>query len=192
MFQTRFHGRGGQGVVTAAEMLSLAAFKEGKYAQAFPSFGSERMGAPVASFCRISDREIRAREPVLEPDALIVQDTSLLQTKDIFDGLSPKGIVLINSSRDVSELGIGSRLAHLPRGHVLTVPATELALKHVKRPVPNAVMLAGFTAMTDVIKLKSVLEAITDTFKGAVGEANKAAAEEAFKIVSAKQKELLA
>src|SRR5271167_5240761 len=73
MIQVRIHGRGGQGVVTAAEMLSVAAFEEGRYAQAFPSFGSERMGAPVVSFCRIDDRPIRTREPVMEPDALIVQ-----------------------------------------------------------------------------------------------------------------------
>ena len=89
MFQVRIHGRGGQGVVTAAELLSLAAFDEGRYAQAFPSFGSERMGAPVVSFCRIDDREIRVREPVMEPDALIIQDPTLLHQVDVFGGLSP-------------------------------------------------------------------------------------------------------
>ncbi|HXQ83200.1 MAG TPA: 2-oxoacid:acceptor oxidoreductase family protein, partial [Xanthobacteraceae bacterium] len=78
MFQVRIHGRGGQGVVTAAEVLSVAAYLEGKHAQAFPSFGSERMGAPVVSFCRIDDKEIRLREPILEPDALIVQDPTLI------------------------------------------------------------------------------------------------------------------
>ncbi len=87
MFEVRIHGRGGQGVVTAAEMLSLAAFDEGRYAQAFPSFGSERMGAPVVSFCRIDDHEIRTREPVMEPDALIVQDPTLLHQVDVFGGL---------------------------------------------------------------------------------------------------------
>ena len=79
MFQVRIHGRGGQGVVTAAELLSVAAFLEGKHAQAFPSFGSERMGAPVVSFCRIDDKEIRLREPILEPDGLIVQDPDPVQ-----------------------------------------------------------------------------------------------------------------
>ena len=78
MFQLRIHGRGGQGVVTAAEMLSVAGFREGKHTQAFPSFGSERMGAPVMAFCRIDDKEIRLREPVMAPDALIIQDTTLL------------------------------------------------------------------------------------------------------------------
>ena len=87
MFQIRFHGRGGQGVVTAAEMLSVAAFAEGKFAQAFPSFGSERTGAPVVSFCRIDDQPIRSREPVIKPDALIVQDMTLIHQVDIFAGL---------------------------------------------------------------------------------------------------------
>ena len=99
MFDVRIHGRGGQGVVTAAELLSVAAFDEGRHAQAFPTFGSERTGAPVVSFCRIDDRPIRAREPIAEPDALIVQDPTLLHQVDLFSGLGADGYVLINSSR---------------------------------------------------------------------------------------------
>ena len=124
MFQARFHGRGGQGVVTAAEMLSVAAFLEGKHAQAFPSFGSERMGAPVVSFCRISEREIRLREPVLDPDVLIIQDATLLHSVDLFSGLKGDGRVLINSPREASHLGIDEVVEKLPKGHVLTVPAS--------------------------------------------------------------------
>src|SRR5512144_453643 len=99
MFQVRFHGRGGQGVVTAAELLSIAAFAQGRHAQAFPSFGSERTGAPVVAFCRIDEREIRLREPVMTPDALIIQDSTLLQQVEVFQGLQPDGYVLINSTR---------------------------------------------------------------------------------------------
>jgi pyruvate ferredoxin oxidoreductase gamma subunit len=88
MFQVRFHGRGGQGVVTAAGLLASAAFSEGRYAQAFPSFGSERMGAPVMSFCRIDGKPIRTREPVTEPDALLIQDPTLLHQADLFAGLT--------------------------------------------------------------------------------------------------------
>ena len=84
MFEVRIHGRGGQGVVTAAEMLSIAAFEEGHHAQAFPSFGSERTGAPVVAFCRIADKEIRLREPIMQPDALIIQDPTLLFQVDVF------------------------------------------------------------------------------------------------------------
>src|SRR5512140_1819016 len=106
MFQVRIHGRGGQGVVSAAEMLSVAAFGEGRHAQAFPSFGSERMGAPVTAFCRIDDKEIRLREPVMQPDALIIQDPTLLHQVDLFSGLSVSGYILINSTRSFEELGI--------------------------------------------------------------------------------------
>src|SRR6266496_2442619 len=113
MFQVRIHGRGGQGVVTAAELLSVAAFREGKHAQAFPSFGSERTGAPVVSFCRIDDKEIRLREPILEPDALIVQDPTLLHQVDVFSGLGPEGYVLINSGRGFDDLGLAEFAAGL-------------------------------------------------------------------------------
>jgi pyruvate ferredoxin oxidoreductase gamma subunit len=92
MFQIRIHGRGGQGVVTASALISVAAFLEHKHAQAFPSFGSERTGAPVVSFCRIDDKEIRLREPILAPDALIVQDPTLLRVIDVFQGLKPPAI----------------------------------------------------------------------------------------------------
>ena len=107
MFQVRIHGRGGQGVVTAAEMLSIAAFEDGKHAQAFPTFGSERTGAPVTSFCRIDDQPIRVREPVSEPDALIIQDPTLLHQVKVFSGLGDDGYVLINTSRSLEELGLG-------------------------------------------------------------------------------------
>ena len=106
MFQVRFHGRGGQGVVTAAELLASAAFSEGKHAQAFPSFGSERMGAPVMSFCRIDEEEIRTHEPVSEPDALIIQDPTLLHQAELFAGLGHEGYMLINSTHGFDELGL--------------------------------------------------------------------------------------
>ncbi len=109
MFQVRIHGRGGQGVVSGAEMLSVAAFLEGRYAQAFPSFGSERMGAPVMAFCRIDDKEIRLREPVLEPDALIIQDPTLLHQVDLFKGLQARR--LHPDQLDAQLRGTGARRA---------------------------------------------------------------------------------
>ena len=133
MFQIRIHGRGGQGVVSGAEMLSVAAFIEGRYAQAFPSFGSERMGAPVMAFCRIDDKEIRLREPVLEPDALIIQDQTLLHQVDLFNGLPPRGYVLLNSTKSFDELGLGGFARGVQRYRLCTLPATELAMKHVGR-----------------------------------------------------------
>jgi len=144
MFQVRIHGRGGQGVVSGAEMLSVAAFLEGRYAQAFPSFGSERMGAPVMAFCRIDDREIRLREPVVQPDALIIQDPTLLHQVDLFKGLSAGGYILINSTRSFAELGLSEFTQGFRQARLCTVPATEIAMKHVGRPMPNAALLGGF------------------------------------------------
>lgn len=180
MFEIRIHGRGGQGVVTGAELLSIAAFDEGMHAQAFPSFGSERMGAPVVSFCRIDDKEIRLREPIQEPDALIIQDPTLLHSVDVFSGLKRDGYILINSTKTFEELGIASIVAKLPAHHVADIGATEIALKHVGRPVPNAALLGGFAAITGRLRLESVEKAIAEKFPGPVGAANIEAAREAF------------
>ncbi len=176
MFQVRIHGRGGQGVVSAAEMLSMAAFDEGRYAQAFPSFGSERMGAPVMAFCRMDAKEIRTREPVMQPDALIIQDPTLLHQVDLFSGLSPAGYILINSTRSFDELGISDFVLNFPAGHVRSVAATDLALKFVGRPLPNAALLGGFAAITGQLTFEAVAKAIREKFPGKVGESNVAAA----------------
>jgi len=185
MFEIRIHGRGGQGVVTGAELLSVAAFDEGKHAQAFPSFGSERMGAPVISFCRIDDKEIRRREPISEPDALIIQDPTLLHSVDVFAGLKPEGYILINSTRTFEELGIADFVTQFPPHHVCDVGATELAMRHVGRPVPNAALLGGFAAITGQLAFASVERAIREKFPSAIGEANVAAAREAYDIARA-------
>jgi len=185
MFQVRFHGRGGQGVVTAAELLSVAAFLEQRHAQAFPSFGSERMGAPVVSFCRIDDKEIRLREPILEPDALIVQDPTLFKGIDVCLGLKPNGYLLVNSHRSLTDLRLDAIAKQLPAGHVLTVPASDLALKHVGRPFPNAALLGAFAHLTGIVHLKSVAAAIRGAFGEKIAEANVAAATAAYDMVAA-------
>jgi len=184
MFQARIHGRGGQGVVSAAEMLSVAAFLEGRHSQAFPSFGSERMGAPVMAFCRIDDKEIRLREPVMKPDALIIQDPTLLHQVNLFQGLSERGCVVVNSSRDLSELGLGDFRREHPGGNVVIVPATELALQYVGRPLPNAALLGGFSALSGLIKLESIEAAIRKKFPPKVAEANINAARAAAQAVT--------
>ncbi|MHA1151352.1 MAG: 2-oxoacid:acceptor oxidoreductase family protein [Alphaproteobacteria bacterium] len=180
MFQIRIHGRGGQGVVTAAELLSVAAFLEGMHAQAFPSFGSERMGAPVMAFCRLDDKEIRLREPVIHPDALIIQDPTLLQQVDLFAGLDTRGYLLINTRRKYSDLGLGDYVKRFPPHHLCTAPATELARKHTGRPMPNAALLGSFAAITRRVRLESVQAAIRERFPGEIGERNVAAATEAY------------
>ncbi len=166
--------------MTAAEMLSIAAFLEGRHAQAFPTFGSERTGAPVVAFCRIDDRPIRVREPIARPDALIIQDATLLRRADVFDGLGPDAYVLINTTRDLRELGITETLARLRPERVRTVPATELAREHLGRPLPNAVLLGGFAALSGVISPASVRAAIREKFSGRVAEGNVAAADAAY------------
>lgn len=183
MFQIRIHGRGGQGVVTGAEMLSIAAFLGGRHAQAFPSFGSERTGAPVVAFCRMDDQEIRLREPIMQPDALIIQDPTLLHQVDVFSGLKHDGYILINTTRTFDQLGLGDFVRDFRPEHLLTVPATELALKHVHRPVPNVPLLGAFAALGGLITLEAVQAAIQQKFRGAVAQGNMDAAREAFDVV---------
>lgn len=185
MFQVRIHGRGGQGVVTAAEMLSVAAFLEGRHAQAFPSFGSERTGAPVVAFCRISDREIRSREPIQTPDALIVQDPTLFKSVDVLEGLEPRGYLLINTNRSFHDLHLDEIVSRFPGGHAVTAPATDLARAHIGRPAPNTALLGAFAAATGVVSLDSILAAIRRAFPGTIGEGNVAAAQAAHALIVA-------
>jgi pyruvate ferredoxin oxidoreductase gamma subunit len=189
MFQVRIHGRGGQGVVTHAELLAQAAFIEGRYAQAFPTFGSERTGAPVVSFCRIDDREIRAHEPIAHPDAVIVQDPTLLHQADVFDGVTADGYILINSARSFDDLGLGELAGRFRAERMLTVPATEIAREHLGRPLPNAALLGAFAALSGLITRESVAAAIRERFPGPIGDRNLAAADCAFDHVRSEHEE---
>jgi pyruvate ferredoxin oxidoreductase gamma subunit len=186
VFQVRILGRGGQGVVTAAEVLSMAAFDEGRFAQAFPSFGSERMGAPVVSYCRIDDRPIRTHEPIAEPDALIVQDATLVHQVDLFAGLSDEAWVLVNTARTVDDLGLDALASRAGSDRVATCPATALALEHLGRPLPNAALLGGFAALTGQVSLAALVRAVGERFPGAPGVANGAAATAAYGFVAAR------
>jgi pyruvate ferredoxin oxidoreductase gamma subunit len=162
-------------------MLSVAAFREGKHAQAFPSFGSERTGAPVVAYCRIDSREIRVREPIMRPDALIIQDPTLLHQVDVFAGLKPGGAILINTARTFAALGLGELEKNFK---TVTVPATELARKHVGRPLPNAALLGAFSAFSGEISLAAVIAAIRDKFPAKVAEGNIAAASAAYERIA--------
>lgn len=172
MFQIRIHGRGGQGVVSASELLSIAAFEEGKFSQSFPSFGSERMGAPVQAFARLDDKAITLREPVMEPDMLIIQDPTLFNAINVFDGVNPQGYLLINSSRSAEELGIDEVVNKFPAQHAVTIPATELALKYIKQPKPNTVLLGAFASLTQMIHIPALEKAIKAKFRSKIAEAN--------------------
>ena len=172
MFQIRIHGRGGQGVVSASELLSVAAFEEGRYSQSFPSFGSERMGAPVQAFARISETNITIREPVMEPDMLIIQDPSLFQAVDVFEGAKSDGYLLINSSKSIEQLGISEIAFRYPKNHVMILPATELAIKYIKQPKPNTVLSGAFAALSNMVKIPALEKAIRGKFPKKIAEPN--------------------
>jgi pyruvate ferredoxin oxidoreductase gamma subunit len=177
MIEIRIHGRGGQGNVAAAELLANAAFKDGKFAQAFPSFGAERVGAPVQAFVRIDDQRIRTREEVRQPDYLIIQDQYLVDTVPVLDGLKPDGLVLVNADRRPEDLKLKTTAT------VETIPATEIALEIVGRPIPNAIMIGAFCSITGLVSMEAVQQAILEKFPGKVGENNVAAMERARELI---------
>ncbi len=183
MFQVRIHGRGGQGVVSASELLSVAAFEEGKYSQSFPSFGSERMGAPVQAFARISDNPITSREPVMEPDMLIIQDPTLFLAVNVFEGANTDGFLLINSAKTPEQLGIEEMTEQYPVNHVMTLPATELAMKYIKQPKPNTVLLGAFAALSQMVHMPALEKAIQEKFPKRIADANVVATKAGYNLI---------
>ncbi len=180
MFQTRFHGRGGQGVVTAAELLSVAAFDQGRHSQALPSFGSERTGAPVVAYCRIDDRPIRSHDPVTSPEAVVVQDPTMLHIPGVLDDIAAHGVVLVNSARTPSELGLDHLLVR-----VVTVPAADLARQRLGRPLPNTCLLGALAGLTGVVDLAALQLAMRERFSGEAGDLNAQLAADGFDLVRA-------
>lgn len=177
MKEIRLHGRGGQGVVTAAQILAYAAFLDGKFSQAFPTFGSERMGAPVASFVRIDKERIRLRSQIYEPDIVIVQDPTLIGTVDMWSGLKEGGLIIVNTKKMPEELGIDKKFC------VRTIPATSIALETFRRPIPNTVILGAFAGITGEISMGAVKKAIEGRFEGHIAELNIIAAEKSYNMV---------
>jgi len=176
--EIRFHGRGGEGAVTAAELLAKAVFKEGRYVQAFPLFGAERRGAPVKAFARIDDKEILIRSQIYCPDYVVVLDSGLLGIIDVTEGLKEAGLVLINSRKKPEEIQLGTncRLATVDATSI----ALELSLLVAGLPVVNTAILGAFARATDEVKLESVTYAIREAWPGKIGEKNAYAAELAF------------
>jgi len=156
MKEIRLHGRAGQGMVTGAELIALAANYEGKSSQAFPFFGSEKRGPPVEAYARIDDKPITIHEEVEEPDIVLVADSSILDSVDVCAGLKEDGLVIINTTREVSELNLKNKKK------VFTVDATEVALKYFKKLILNTVMLGAFCKVTGIVELESVKRAIKE------------------------------
>jgi 2-oxoisovalerate ferredoxin oxidoreductase gamma subunit len=160
MIEIRIHGRGGQGAVVASKVMASAFFKQGKWVQAFPSFGAERRGAPVAAYTRVDDREITLRCSVRNPDHLIVLDQNLTRNQDITQGLKEGGWIIINSEKDPKEFRLSQHF------HVATVDASGIAIRHrlgsKGAPIVSTVVLGAFARATGLLKLSKVLEAIRE------------------------------
>jgi len=175
MMEVRFHGRGGQGAVTAARLLAEAAFLEGKYCQAFPSFGAERRGAPVLAFTRIDNKPIRIRSLVYEPNHVVVLDPTLLEAVNVAAGLKRGGIIVVNAKETPEELKAGK---------VAAVDATAIALELLGTPITNTAMLGAFAKATKLVSLESVVKAIEGYFGGKLAEKNVAAVKAAYERTS--------
>ncbi len=177
MKQIRIHGRGGQGSVTMASMMAEAAFESGKNAQGFPSFGVERLGAPIEAFVRVDDREITDRSQVYNPDYVIVQDSTLIELVDVANGLKDDGMILVNTSADAEGIDIDTE------AEIVTVDATEIAMKHLGRPIMNTALCGAFAKATGLMERESMAKVIEKTFEGEIGEKNVKAMEEAYEVV---------
>ncbi len=174
MIEIRIHGRGGQGSVTAAELLAVAAFDDGREAQAFPAFGVERRGAPVQAFCRIGDKPIRRRSQIYNPDYVVVQDPTLLDTVDVLAGLKQDGTILVNTERKAPELNLDTK------ARVVTVPATQIALEELGRPIMNTAIMGAFAGVSGAMSLDAIERSIRHRFGEELGERNVRAAKRAY------------
>ncbi len=176
LIEIRWHGRGGQGGVTSAELVAQAAISEDKYAQAFPSFGPERRGAPVLAFVRIdSESPIKIRAGVTHPDVVVVLDPSLLSIMDVASGLKDGGIVIINTRKSAAEV----RTEHGIKGRLATVDATKIARESLGVPIVNTTMTGAMIKATGVIKLESMKQPVEKRF-GRLAERNIKAMERAY------------
>jgi pyruvate ferredoxin oxidoreductase gamma subunit len=175
--EIRIHGRGGQGSVTAAELIAIAAFEDKRFSQAFPAFGVERRGAPVMAFVRIADSPIRIRSQVYEPDYVIVQDVTLLEVVNVASGLKADGKVIINTDKPKDDLKLQTK------AQKICIDATKIAMEILGRPIVNTIMLGAFCKATGEVSLGSVNDAISERFKGELGKKNLQAIKTAYEKV---------
>ena len=176
MRELRIHGRGGQGSVTAAELIAVAAFKSGAYSQAFPAFGVERRGAPVQAFVRFSNDKIRLRSQVYEPDYVIVQDSTLIKDVNVFSGMKKGGIILINTKGEIK--------ADIPEGvKSIQIDATQIAIETLGVPITNTTLMGAFAAASGEITLDALKESVRERFKGSLADKNVTAAQKAYELV---------
>ena len=176
MRELRIHGRGGQGSVTAAELIAVAAFAGGVFSQAFPAFGVERRGAPVQAFVRFDNKKIRLRSQVYEPDYIIVQDSSLIGDVNVFHGVKPGGIVIVNTEKEITY--------PIPEGvNLIAIDATSIALKELGLPITNTALMGAFVAASGEIEFSALEDALKQRFPGELARKNIAAARAAYDFV---------
>jgi 2-oxoacid:acceptor oxidoreductase gamma subunit (pyruvate/2-ketoisovalerate family) len=174
--EIRFHGRGGQGVVTAAEVLATATLYEDKYGQSFPFFGPERRGAPVVSYLRIDDQPIRLRMGIYYPDAVVVLDPQLPNIINVMAGLKNGGVGIFNSRTSPPIFNLEGKARK-----IASVDATGIALEVIGRPITNMVMLGAFSAATGWLTMDAISKAIKERFSGETAEKNEKATLMAYK-----------
>ena len=176
MIEIRFHGRGGQGSVTSAELVALAAIERGRFAQSMPSFGPERRGAPVQAFLRVSDEPIRVRAEVTKPNIVVVLDDSLLSVMDVTAGLKEGGLVVVNTKHTEAEL----REMMKYKGNLATVDALTIAMETLKVPITNTTMIGSLIKASDLVPFDAIIPQIEHRFNPKLAERNIAALKRAF------------
>lgn len=174
--EIRIHGRGGQGSVTAAELLAVAAFEDGWYTQAFPMFGVERRGAPVFAFARMRKHPIKLRSQIYEPDYVIVQDATLIDVVDVASGTQPDSLIIINSEKEPGQFNLNAEC------RVVTVDATGIAMDIIGRPIANTTLLGAFAGLSGEIDVECIKNAVSARFPGKIGETNAEAVRKAFEM----------
>lgn len=177
MKEIRIHARAGQGAITTASLLGFSYFNEGKYPYAFPNFGAARMGAPMNAFVRVDSDPVRLRSQIYEPDYVIIVDPTLLRGYNCFSGLKEDGIAIINGKEDLELPKLKARQS------VFVVPANEIALRNIGRPLGNTALIGAFAAATGELKLDNLIEVIKKRFSGKAQEGNIKAVKEGFEYV---------
>ena len=175
MIEVRFHGRGGQGAVTSAELVALAAISEEKYAQSFPSFGPERRGAPVQSYTRVSDKPIRLRSGIIEPDVSVVLDPALIEVGGALSGLKENGILVVNTRKSLSDIKKQFSITH----RTAVVDATKIAREILGLPITNTTMIGALVKATGIVKMESLIDPLHHRF-GRIAERNIQVCQKAF------------
>ena len=187
LVEIRWHGRGGQGTVTSAELLAQAAIGEGKYAQAFPSFGPERRGAPVMAFVRVdSQKPIRIRAEIKEPDVVVVLDPGLLSIIKVASGLKQNGIVVVNTKKTAEQL----REEFGFDGSLAVISATKIARETLGVPIVNTTMVGALIKVTGIVQLESLIEPLNHRF-GRLAERNAEAMKLAYEQTSLEEQRIV-